>query len=1080
MKASFLALIFIYSMLNATIIDIPADQLTIQAGIDESVDGDTVLVQTGTYYENINFNGKNIILASLFLTTQDTGYISQTIIDGNQNGNVVRFENYEDSTSVLVGFTIANGFAQNGNGYNSGGGIYGYRSNPKLMSLVIANNSAGLNGGGIFFYWSYPIIENVTIMNNTAGYGGGVNFYLSDPKLYNIIIEDNVATGHGGGLAIDSSFPILTDVMISNNSASTSGGGINSTMSSLTFENVTIANNSAVTRGGGFYLWLSEQNFSSLTITDNVAGISGGGIYFNESDIIFESENRTSIYNNSVINRGYGSDIYSFQNDPINVIVDTFTVMNPTNFHASPIENYSFDILHSTQTQTNSDLYVSPDGDNSNTGLNPKEPLKTIQYACSIISGDSLNSVTVHLLNGLYSHSSSGEVFPISLSEFINLIGESEDNVILDAENYSSVLRFSNTENVSITNLTITNGLASEGGGIYIENSNPNIQNLTIISNTANWGGGIFIEESNPILMNVTISNNSALYQGGGIRCDTANPSFENVTIMNNTARSGGGISFSVSSPFLKNLLIENNTAIERGGGIYCYQNSNPILENAEIINNSADFGGGGIYCVDSNPSFMKARFVSNSAEHSGGAIYCDDSDPSFTNTNIINNYTESSGGGIYCFQSAPKFERVTISNNLAEVAGGGIYCKSNSKAILINSILWNNIPDGVTFCGILYSNTITIAYSDIEDGLDAIITNNNGIVNWLEGNLNVDPSFVNAENGDYQLLSDSPCIDAGIGYFEFENEVLVDLNEFDYYGIFPDIGTYEYEEFSAQFHTDDIAGYIPYEVQFTDFSYCNPTEWEWDFNNDGIVDSFDQNPHFVYTESGMYSVSLTISNGSDTVAETKINYIMVAESITADFVADSTEGILPFESQFTDLSFGGLPPPVRQPGNKGNSKKKRSINCRDIVSWEWDFDNDGIVDSYEENPIYIYSNIGTFSVSLTISDGFTSVSETKTDYISVNVPLKNALLQNHPNPFNPTTNIKYELHESGFVEIDIYNIKGQFIKSLVAQMKDVGKHVVEWTGLDENGNEVGTGTYFYKFDVSGKTVETKKMILLK
>ena len=57
----------------------------------------------------INYNGKLITVGSLFLTTQDTTYISQTIIDGNQNGSVVKFENGEDLTSVLCGFTITNG-----------------------------------------------------------------------------------------------------------------------------------------------------------------------------------------------------------------------------------------------------------------------------------------------------------------------------------------------------------------------------------------------------------------------------------------------------------------------------------------------------------------------------------------------------------------------------------------------------------------------------------------------------------------------------------------------------------------------------------------------------------------------------------------------------------------------------------------------------------------------------------------------------------------------------------------------------------------------------------------------------------
>ncbi|MBT4576657.1 MAG: hypothetical protein HOB92_09360, partial [Candidatus Cloacimonetes bacterium] len=67
-------LVLSVSFLSATIINIPEDYNQIQIGINVSTDGDTILVQPGTYYENINFNGHNITVCSLFLTTQDSFY----------------------------------------------------------------------------------------------------------------------------------------------------------------------------------------------------------------------------------------------------------------------------------------------------------------------------------------------------------------------------------------------------------------------------------------------------------------------------------------------------------------------------------------------------------------------------------------------------------------------------------------------------------------------------------------------------------------------------------------------------------------------------------------------------------------------------------------------------------------------------------------------------------------------------------------------------------------------------------------------------------------------------------------------
>ena len=101
-------------VLSATIINIPTDYPTIQQGIDAAQDSDTVLVQQGTYYEHLNYNGKNITVASLFLTTQDTSYICQTIIDGNQDCRILTLNSGEDTTAVFCGFTAQNGIADNG------------------------------------------------------------------------------------------------------------------------------------------------------------------------------------------------------------------------------------------------------------------------------------------------------------------------------------------------------------------------------------------------------------------------------------------------------------------------------------------------------------------------------------------------------------------------------------------------------------------------------------------------------------------------------------------------------------------------------------------------------------------------------------------------------------------------------------------------------------------------------------------------------------------------------------------------------------------------------------------------------
>jgi len=124
----------------------------------------------------------------------------------------------------------------------------------------------------------------------------------------------------------------------------------------------------------------------------------------------------------------------------MNVIVDTFTVLEPSSYHVSPIENFTFDIQHGLHEQVEDDIFVSPDGDNNNSGISPDDPVQTIRFASSLIKVDSLHLGTIHLLPGTYSFSVNYENFPIVLSEYTILSGSSEADVILDAEGVSGVM----------------------------------------------------------------------------------------------------------------------------------------------------------------------------------------------------------------------------------------------------------------------------------------------------------------------------------------------------------------------------------------------------------------------------------------------------------------------------------------------------------------------------------------------------------------------------------------------------------------------------------------------------------------
>ena len=92
---------------------------------------------------------------------------------------------------------------------------------------------------------------------------------------------------------------------------------------------------------------------------------------------------------------------------------------------------------------------------------------------------------------------------------------------------------------------------------------------------------------------------------------------------------------------------------------------------------------------------------------------------------------------------------------------------------------------------------------------------------------------------------------------------------------------------------------------------------------------------------------------------------------------------------------------------------------------------------------------------------------------------LTTSLEGNYPNPFNPSTTIRYSLKEAGPVSIEIYNIKGQLVRTLINEVKEAGNHTIVWNGRDKNNSSVSSGVYFYKMK-AGKYSSTKKMIMMK
>jgi hypothetical protein len=266
--------------LYASVLTVPTEHSTIQAAIDAAVAGDTIIVSPGTYVENINFGGKDIILTSTAPT--DPNVVAATIIDGNAAGLVVTFGGTETSACVLRGFTVRDGH-----------GILGNGTQATIEYCRITGNSdyrGSYEGGGLAE--CDGLINHCTIDNNTAfggtpfgGMGGGL--YDCDGTITHCMIINNEAWmseydigGEGGGLYDCDG--VIINCTITGNTADDNGGGLHGCDGPIT--NCTIAGNtSSYVSGGGLYD--CDGPITNCTITGNTADGSGGGLYYCDASI---------------------------------------------------------------------------------------------------------------------------------------------------------------------------------------------------------------------------------------------------------------------------------------------------------------------------------------------------------------------------------------------------------------------------------------------------------------------------------------------------------------------------------------------------------------------------------------------------------------------------------------------------------------------------------------------------------------------------------------------------------------------------------------------------------------------------
>jgi len=392
-------ILFSYSVI-ANIIGVPVNYPSIQAAVNASSNGDTILVEQGVYTENINFRGKKIVLTSRYYLTGIPSTIFATVINGSNptypdTGSCVIINHGEDSTTVLQGFAITGGKGTRwqdehgpGNFFREGGGILVQYSSPVIQNNIIYSNFitndtnvTSTGGAGMRIGDSYPRIYNNIIYGNSAKYGAGIVLNYSGCEIKNNIICCNYGSFQyqgGTGLWILDNFTrnkIIENNTIVNNSATgsnTSGGIFSFNTVALLKNNIIWGNTSPLgiqIIGGGV----------SVSYCDVQGGYTGiGNLNINPQ---FADSNYILSVISSCIDKGDSSSAYYDIEDPLNHGFAKFPsrggLRNDIGAYGGPLAKILSNIVIGIQATGNTiaeDFYLSQNYPN------PFNPLTTIYY----------------------------------------------------------------------------------------------------------------------------------------------------------------------------------------------------------------------------------------------------------------------------------------------------------------------------------------------------------------------------------------------------------------------------------------------------------------------------------------------------------------------------------------------------------------------------------------------------------------------------------------------------------------------------------------------------------------------------
>jgi len=574
---------------------VPSDVNAIQTAIDASIDGDTIIVAQGTYYETIDFSGISCTLRNI--DPNDWNDVNTTIINANNASlDVVTFTNSEDANTLLTGFTITGG----------DDGVYCTSGKPTISKCIIRNNNRGIFTEGSGSGSGGAVITNNKVYDNT---GTGISYVhnstpITQTKIKNNWIYDN---GDDGIYGYSYNGVARNNTVVGNN-----GNGIqHAGPGSMSVSNCIIWDNTDELDGcSATYSCIKDPNDASGT--GNIAGDANDPCFVNAG----------------------GNDFHIGLNSPC---IDT----------GAPGLSYSdeSDIdgqirLHGTDVDIGADetlavWYVDIDATGSNDGNSWANAFTSVQDALSVaVFGDQ-----IWVAEGTYkpdTNDPNNRTVSFGPSEGVGVYGG-----------------FSGTE-TSLAQRDWTAHTTILSGDINIpDDANDNSYNVVRPANGcvidgfviedgyANGascpqynGGGIACNDGGSVIVeNCLLRDNYAKEWGGGIYCGHGSIQVSNCVFTGNEAYQGAGVSYYLSVSDTSNSVFVGNSASHRAGAVYDVLSCSTV-RNSTLTGNNAEYGGG-IAVWGNKPIIINSILWDNSASKFDDEVYTGSGDPNFSYCDI-------------------------------------------------------------------------------------------------------------------------------------------------------------------------------------------------------------------------------------------------------------------------------------------------------------------------------------------------------------------------------------------------------------------------------------------------------------